>query len=180
MLKKILIGLAAVILVFVIVVALQPADFKIERSEVVAAAPEIAHSQVNDFTKWQDWSPWAKMDPDAKVTISEDPVGEGATYAWEGGKTGAGVMLITESTPERIDLDLDFIKPFKAENKVVFTFLPIHGGTQVTWTMTGENSFIGKAMCLFMDMDKMVGGDFEKGLKDIKRQSEIASGWIRE
>src|SRR5690606_3509578 len=120
------------------------------------------------------------MDPDAKVTISEDPVGEGATYAWEGGKTGAGVMLITESTPERIDLDLDFIKPFKAENKVVFTFLPIHGGTQVTWTMTGENSFIGKAMCLFMTMDKMVGGDFEKGLKDIKRQSEIASGWIRE
>lgn len=180
MLKKILLGLAAALVVLIIVIALQPSDFKIERSEVVAASPEIVHGQVNDFTRWERWSPWAKMDPETKTTISADPAGEGATYAWESGKTGAGIMLITESTPEAIAIDLDFVKPFKAENKVLFTFAPIHGGTQITWSMTGKNNFVGKAFGLFFDMDEMVGGDFEKGLKDIKRQSEIASGWIKE
>lgn len=180
MLKKILLGLAAVIIVLIIVIALQPAAFRVERSEVVAASPEIVHGQVNDLTRWEHWSPWAKMDPEAKVTFSDNPVGVGATYAWESEKTGAGIMLITESTPEAIALDLNFVKPFKAENKVLFTFMPIHGGTRITWSMEGKNNFFGKAICLFMDMDKMVGGDFEKGLKDIKRQSEIASGWIKE
>jgi hypothetical protein len=158
---------------------MQPADFAVERSEVVAASPEIVHAQVNDFANWGNWSPWAKMDPETKLTISEPSAGQGATYAWESEKTGAGTMLITESNPEAIAIDLNFTKPFKAENQVVFTFAPIHGGTQVTWTMTGKNNFMGKAMCLFMDMDKMVGGDFEKGLKDIKRLSEIQSGWIK-
>jgi hypothetical protein len=180
MLKKIFLGLAAVLAILIIVIALQPSTFKVERSEVVAAWPEIVHGQVNDFTKWEKWSPWAKMDPETKLTMSANPVGEGATYAWESDKTGAGTMLITESTPEYIALDLNFSKPFKAENKVIFTFAPIHGGTQITWSMTGKNNFIGKAFGLFFDMDELVGGDFEKGLKDIKRQSEIASGWIKE
>jgi len=180
MLKKILLGLAAALLILIIVIAMQPADFKVERSEVVAAAPEIVHGQVNDFTKWATWSPWVKMEPEAKLTYSDNPVGVGATYGWEGKKTGAGMMILTASTPEAIDIDLNFTKPFKAENKVVFSFAPIHGGTQITWTMTGKNNFMGKAFSLFMDMDKMVGGDFEKGLKDIKKNSEIASGWIKE
>jgi hypothetical protein len=180
MLTRIFIGLATLLIVFIAFISMQPADFKIERSEVVAAAPEIVHGQVNDFTKWAVWSPWVKMEPEAKLTYSDNPVGVGATYAWEGDKTGAGVMTLTESTPEAIAIDLNFTKPFKAENKVVFTFFPIHGGTRITWTMTGQNNFVGKALALFMDMDKMVGGDFEKGLKDIKRQSEIASGWIKE
>jgi hypothetical protein len=180
MLKKILLGLAAVVLVFIIVVALQPADFKIERSEVVAAAPEIVHAKVNDFTVWKDWSPWVKLDPEAKLTFSNNPVGVGATYGWDGDKSGAGLMILTASSPEAIAIDLNFTKPFKAENKVVFSFASIHGGTQITWTMTGKNGFMGKAFGLFFDMDEMVGGDFEKGLKDIKRLSEIESGWIKE
>ena len=112
--------------------------------------------------------------------MSENPVGEGATYAWEGKKTGAGVMTLTASSPGATDIDLNFTKPFKAENKVVFAFTPIHGGTRLTWAMTGKNNFVGKAMCLFMNMDKMVGGDFAKGLTEIKHRSEVASGWRKE
>ena len=180
MLKKILIVLAVIVAAFVVVVSMQPADFKVERSEVIAASPAIVHEKVNDFANWQHWSPWYKMDTTTKVTLSDPSSGEGATYAWESEKMGAGDMLITSSTPSAIDIDLNFVKPFKAENKVVFTLQHIHGGTRLTWTMTGENNFVGKAMGLFMDMDEMVGGDFEKGLKDIKRLSEIESGWIRE
>jgi hypothetical protein len=90
-------------------------------------------------------------------------------------------MAITESRPaEYLAIDLDFLKPFKASNEVVFTLAPIHGGTMIAWTMTGRNNFMSKAFALFMDMDKMVGGDFEKGLADIKKNSEIASGWRTE
>jgi hypothetical protein len=119
------------------------------------------------------------MDPSTQLTVSTPSAGTGATYAWTSDKMGAGTMLITASAPEAIAIDLNFLKPFKAENKVVFTLTPIHGGTHITWSMTGKNNFIGKAFGLFMNVDKMVGGDFEKGLKDIKRQSEIASGWIK-
>jgi hypothetical protein len=180
MFKKILIGLAVVIAIFLVVVALQPAEFKVERRTVIAAAPEIVHAQVNDFGNWKDWSPWAKMDPETEVAISEMPAGTGATYAWSSDKTGAGNMTITESSVERIAIDLNFTKPFKAENKVIFTIASIHGGAMLTWTMNGRNNFMGKAFCLFMDMDKMVGGDFEKGLADIKKNAEIASGWRKE
>lgn len=180
LLKKILLGLAAVIVVFVIVVALQPADFNIERKALVAAPPEMTRQQVDDFRNWKDWSPWAKMDSETKLTLSENPVGVGATYTWESEKTGAGTMTITEVAEEYTAIDLNFTKPFKAENKVVFTFAPIHGGTYVVWTMTGKHNFVGKAFGLFMDIDKVVGSDFEKGLTDLKRNAEIASGWIKE
>jgi hypothetical protein len=180
MLKKILIGIAVLVVAFIVVIAMQPAEFRVQRSEVIAASPEIVHGQINDFANWKNWSPWAKMEPDAKITLSENTAGVGATYGWEGEKTGAGNMVLTASSPSAIDIDLNFTKPFKAENKVTFAFAPIHGGTRLTWIMTGRNNFVGKAMCLFMDMDKMVGGDFEKGLKDIKHNSEVASGWIKE
>lgn len=180
MLKKILIALAVIVAAFVVIVSMQPAEFRVERSEVIAASPSIVHEKINDFTYWKDWSPWYKMDTTTKVELSDPPAGEGATYAWESEKIGAGNMRITSSTPSNIDIDLNFVKPFKAENKVTFALASIHGGTRISWIMTGRNNFVGKAMCLFMDMDKMVGGDFEQGLKDIKRLSEIESGWIRE
>jgi hypothetical protein len=180
MLKKILIGLAVLVAIFLVVVAFQPAEFRVVRSEVIAASPEIVHGQIDDFANWKNWSPWHKMDTTMKLTLSSPSAGAGATYGWESEKMGAGNMRITASTPEQIDIDLNFTKPFKAENKTVFAMRPIHGGTQIFWIMTGRNNFVGKAMCLFMNMDKMVGGDFEKGLKDIKRLSEIQSGWRKE
>ncbi len=180
MFKKILLGLAAILIILIVVIAMQPADFKVERSTVIAASPEIVHGQVNDFTQWQHWSPWAKMDPETEITISENPAGEGAMYAWVSEKTGEGIMTITSSTPEAIAIAMNFVKPFKAENTVTFTFAPIHGGTHLAWTMTGRNGFMGKAIGLFMDVDDMIGADFDKGLKDIKRRAEIESGWIKE
>lgn len=180
MLKKILIALVVLVAAFVVVVAMQPAEFRVERHEMIAASPGIVHAQVNDLANWEAWSPWHALDTNTTYSVSTPSAGEGATQAWEGKKTGSGNMRITSSTPERIEIDLNFVKPFKAENKVTFTLAPIHGGTGLSWAMTGRNNFIGKAICLFMDMDKMVGGDFEKGLSEIKRLSEIASGWRKE
>jgi carbon monoxide dehydrogenase subunit G len=176
MLKKILIGAAIVIALFLIVVSLQPAEFKVERSATLAAPPAAVFAQVNDFRNWANWSPWEKMEAneaDLKKTYGAVTAGEGATYAWEGKKTGAGMMTITNSDPHgRIDIRLEFLKPFKAVNPTAFTFAPEGEATRVTWTMSGKNNFIGKAMCLFMDMDKMVGGDFEKGLAAMEKAAQ--------
>ncbi len=170
--KKIFLGLVIVIVAFLIVVALQPAHFTVSRSATVAAPPERVFAQVNDFKAWNAWSPWAKLDPNCKYTFGDPSAGKGATYAWEGdGNVGSGSMTITDSRPgEHVDIRLEFIKPFPGICPTLFTFKPEGGGaaTNVTWTMSGEKNFISKAMCLFMSMDKMVGGDFEKGLANIK------------
>jgi uncharacterized protein YndB with AHSA1/START domain len=172
--KKILIGLAVIIVVFLAVVALQPADFQVTRAQTIVAPPETVFAQVNDFRKWKAWSPWEKKDPDMQRTYSGEPSGEGAAYAWSGNsEVGEGNMTITESRPnERIRLKLEFIKPMTATSDTEFDFAPKDDGTQVTWTMSGKNGFVGKALCLFMSMDKMVGGDFEKGLASMKQVAE--------
>ncbi len=171
---KILIGLAVVLVVFGIVANMQPADFKVERSVVVSAPASIVFAQVNDFHKCGAWSPWEKMDPAMKRTFEGPAEGTGAVYSWVGNsKVGEGKMTLTQSKPtELIQIQLDFIKPMKATNQTEFTFTPEGAGTKVTWAMTGKKNFFAKAMCLFMNMDKMVGGDFEKGLAGIKAQAE--------
>ncbi len=169
MLLKILIGLAVVVLVLVIVISLRPNTFKVERSIVIDAPPETVFPHVNDFRKWGAWSPWEKLDPDMERTYGMPSAGEGATYAWNGKKVGAGNMTITQShPPAHIEIRLEFVKPMKAVNTTVFSFAPEGNGTRVTWTMTGENNFMSKAFQLVMDMDKLVGGDFEKGLSSMK------------
>ena len=171
MLKKILIGIAAVILLFVIIVALQPSDFSITRQAKMSAPPAAPFAQVNDFHNWEAWSPWAKLDPAAKNSFDGEPAGKGAKFAWAGNDdVGEGRMEITESQPsELIRIRLEFIKPFAATNATEFTFKPEGEQTLVTWTMSGKNNFMGRAVCMFMNMDKMVGGDFEKGLAAIKQ-----------
>jgi hypothetical protein len=176
MLKKILIGLAVVVIVFVIIVALQPAHYQVTRSATMSAPPAAVFEQINDFHKWDAWSPWAKLDPAMKTTFEGPPAGTGAIYTWVGNsKVGEGRMTLTESrTNDLIRLKLDFIKPFASTAMNEFNFKPEGDRTAVTWSMTGENNFIGKAFCLFMNMDKMVGGDFEKGLASLKSVTEIA------
>jgi hypothetical protein len=176
MLKKIMIGLIVVLAIFAVVVAMQPADFRVTRSATIAAPASVVFEQVNDFHKWEAWSPWAKMDPNMKATYSGPPAGTGASYAWSGNsKVGEGRMTITESVPSQlIKINLEFLKPMKATNPTEFTFQPSGDQTNVTWTMSGRNGFISKAFCLFMNMDKMVGGDFEKGLAQIKMIAEGA------
>jgi hypothetical protein len=170
MLKWTLLGLGAVIVVFLIVVAMQPADFKVERSATLRAPAPAAFAQVNDFQNWQAWSPWEKVDPALKRTYEGPQAGTGAVYAWQGNKdVGEGRMTITESRPgELVRIKLEFFKPFAAVNDTVFRFQPASEGTTVTWTMSGQNSFVSKAMCLFINMDRMVGGMFEQGLAQMK------------
>ena len=177
MLTPILIGLAVIILVFVVVVAAQPTDFRITRKALISATPSTVFAQVNDLPKWQEWSPWAKLDPNAKMTYQGPSSGPGAGYTWSGNnKVGEGRMTIMESRPsELVRLRLEFLRPFKATNTAEFTFRPEGGQTAVTWTMTGQNNFMGKAFGRFVNCDKMVGGDFEKGLAQLKSIAEVTA-----
>jgi hypothetical protein len=177
MLKKILIGLLALILIFVVVVALQPGSFAITRKATIASEAKYPFELVNNFHNWGQWSPWEKIDPNLKRTYAGPEAGVGAKYAWEGNDdVGSGNMTITESKPgEVILIRLEFVKPFAGVNPTEFKFTPDGANTTVTWTMKGEQNFIGKAICLFMNMDTMVGEQFEKGLADMKRVSEMAA-----
>ena len=169
-LKKIVIGFVAIVAIFAIVVALQPADFAVSRSAAMAAPSAAPFAQVNDFHKWEAWSPWEKLDPAMKKTFEGPASGTGAIYSWAGNdQVGEGRMTILESRPgELVRIKLEFLKPFAATNQADFAFKGDGAQTAVTWTMSGKKNFIQKAFCLFMDMDKMVGGDFEKGLAQMK------------
>lgn len=174
--KTILIVFAAIIVAFLIVVALRPGEFRVARSITIAAAPEVVFPQVNELKKWEAWNPWGKIDPAMKFTYDGPPAGKGAAYSWIGNNdVGEGRMTITESRPnELIQFKLEFYKPMAGVSDAEFTFKPDGKQTVVTWAMTGKNNFIAKAFCLFMDMDKMVGGQFEKGLASLKAIAEAA------
>ncbi|MFP2909681.1 ATP-binding protein [Pyxidicoccus sp. 3LFB2] len=174
MLKKILGGLAAAILVLVAFIATRPGDFVIQRSATLPVPADAAFAVVNDLHRWEEWSPWAKLDPQQKTTYSGAESGTGAVSAWAGSdQVGEGRMTIEESKAnELVRIKLEFIKPFAATNVTTFAFKPTEGGTEVTWAMTGTRDFMTKAVCLVMDMDKMVGADFEKGLASMKTAAE--------
>jgi uncharacterized protein YndB with AHSA1/START domain len=169
MLKKIALALVVIVAAFAGFVATRPADFRIVRSRTVAAPPDVVHAYVNDFKRWAEWSPWEKLDPTMKRELSGATAGPGAVYYWNGNdKVGEGRMTITDSqAPKSVTIRLEFLKPFAATNTTQFDLVPSGSGTSVTWAMTGRNNFVAKAMCLFMDMDKMVGPDFERGLAQL-------------
>jgi hypothetical protein len=170
MLKKILIGIIVVIGGFLIVVALQPAEFRVARSATISAPASAVFAQVNDFHNWDAWSPWAKLDPQMKQTYEGAPSGTGAVYTWAGNKdVGEGRMTMTESRPsELVRIRLDFLKPFEGTNIAEFAFKAEGSQTAVTWSMEGKKNFVSKAICMFMNMDRMLGGQFEKGLAQMK------------
>ncbi|HEX4341173.1 MAG TPA: SRPBCC family protein [Polyangiaceae bacterium] len=174
MVAKIFIGMAAVLAVLVAVIAMRPDTFHIERSVSIAAPPERAYSQVDDFHQWSTWSPWEKLDPDMKRSYSGAPSGTGAGYGWTStGKAGEGRMTIEDATaPSKISIRLEFVKPFPATNQATFTFTPTPSGTTVVWAMDGKNGFMSKAFSLVANVDKLVGGDFEKGLAAMKANAE--------
>ncbi|MGQ0635658.1 MAG: SRPBCC family protein [Planctomycetaceae bacterium] len=170
MVKKILIAVAAIVLVFLGVVAMQPGEFHIARSAKMAAPPERVFAQVNDFHNWGAWSPWIKLDPNAKTSFEGPSSGLGAVFKWAGNsEVGVGGMTIVESQPaDSIRIRLDFKEPFEDTSTADFTFRPAGAETEVTWSMSGRNNFVGKAMCLFMNMDQMIGEKFEEGLASLK------------
>lgn len=171
MLKKILSGLAVVILLLVIVVALQPNDFRVERSiNIAAPAPQI-FIYLNNARKMNEWSPWTKLDPQMKQTYEGPESGVGASASWSGNKdVGEGRQTIVESkVNELVRTKLEFFKPVKGVNTADFSLKPEEDGiTLVTWSMYGPKNFVMKAMGLVMSCDKMMGGQFEEGLNNLK------------
>jgi uncharacterized protein YndB with AHSA1/START domain len=177
MLTRILIAVAVILIVCVVVVAMQPSEFRIARTAIIAAPAPAVFAQVNDLHKWETWSPWAKRDPAMRQAYEGALAGTGAIYTWAGNsEVGEGRTTITESRPsDLIRIKLEMMKPFAATNTVEFTFKPDGNQTTVTWSMAGERNFTAKAVGLVMSMDKMVGGDFEKGLAQMKSVAEAAS-----
>ncbi len=169
MIKKIALGLASIIVIFLIVVATRPADFRVERSATLAASPAALFEHVNDHRKFAVWNPFMKLDPNVKNTYSGPESGIGAVCSWDGNRdVGAGSCTIIESKPaELVRCRMDWKRPMEGTATIDFTFKPEADKTVVTWAMYGKNNFIGKAMSLFMDCDKMCGPQFEKGLAEL-------------
>lgn len=172
--KKVLVVLLVVVVALLGFIATRPNRYHVERSVTIAAPNRTVFPKVNDLHQWQTWSPWEKLDPQMKRTYEGAEAGVGAGYHWVGNdKVGEGRMTITDSRPnEQVGIHLNFIKPFASSSVTTFTFIPGGPGTKVTWTMDGDNNFMAKTMSLFMNMDKMIGGDFEKGLATLKSVSE--------
>lgn len=170
MMQKIFIGLIATIGSFLALVLLQPSDYRVSRTMVVSASAPEVFAQIDDFRRWQAWSPWAKRDPKAKASFAGPESGKGAMFAWSGNnEVGEGRMTLTESRPaEAVKIKTDFVKPFVGTSYSDFSLKPEGGATSVSWTISGQNDFIAKAICLFVSMDKVLGGEMEKGLASMK------------
>ena len=177
MLMKILIGLAVVVIGLVTIVAVQPSEFRVARTATVAAPAPVVFAQVNDFHKWEAWNPWAKIDPAMKQEYAGAPAGKGAVYTWAGNnEVGEGRMTITQSRPnELIRIQMEFLRPCQGRSTAEFTFRRQDERTAVTWSMLGEHNFIAKAIHLVMNMDRIIGGNFEKGLAQMKSVAEAAA-----
>ena len=174
MLRIILIIVVSLVVAILAAAALKPSTFRVQRSTSIDAAPETIFALLQDFRRWREWSPYEKLDPAMKRTLSGADSGVGAVYAWEGNnKAGAGRMEITDaSPPSSLTIRLDFTRPFTSHNVAEFTLAPSDGSTNVTWAMHGPNRFMGKVMGVFVDMDRLIGKDFETGLANIKAIAE--------
>jgi uncharacterized protein YndB with AHSA1/START domain len=174
--KIIVPAVVVIVVLFMVMVAMRPADFRITRTGRISAPVGLVFDNVNDLHKWEAWSPWAKMDPNARNTFGGPLDGPGSSMEWAGNnKVGAGRMTILESRPgEAIRIKLEFFKPFKATNLAEFTFKPEGDQTAVTWSMSGKNNFMGKAIGLLMNCGKMIGGQFEQGLANLNSVSQQA------
>jgi hypothetical protein len=168
--------LAIAIVIILILASTKPATFSVRRSAAVQAPAEAIFPLINNFHQWARWSPWEKRDPAMKRDYSGAESGKGAVYAWDGNKNaGSGRMEILDaSSSSKITIKLDFFKPFEGHNTAEFTFVPEReaAATNVIWVMQGPSSFMSKVMQVFMDLDKMIGRDFEAGLANLKTLTE--------
>ena len=162
------------VVVLLVVAARRPDTFRYERSATIQAPPEKVFPFLTDFRKWRDWSPWEKMDPNLKREFSGAAEGRGAVYAWEGNKkVGQGRMEIVDAVaPNRVAVQLDFLKPFEARSTAEFTLAGRGDSTHVTWAMFGRQPFLFKVVGLVMNMDKAMGKNFEDGLASLKAAAE--------
>lgn len=167
-------GLAVAVAAVLVYAATRPDSFRVVRSVTVQAPPERIFPLINDYRQWPLWSPYENKDPDMRRTYGEKTSGEGATYAWEGdGNVGAGNMAIAESRASSlVRIRLNMLEPIEAHNDVVFRLEPQEGATRVTWDMRGPVPYLARIVHLFIDVDRMVGSDFEAGLAKLKAVAE--------
>src|SRR6267143_6109451 len=166
--------LAIAVAIVLILAATKPDTFRVQRATTVKAPPEKIFPLINDFHQWGTWSPYENKDPAMKRSYSGAASGKGAVYAWDGNKNvGSGRMEILDaSAPSKIVIKLDFFKPFEGHNTAEFTMLPQGDGTHVTWLMHGPANFMSRLIQVFMNLDNMIGKDFEAGLANLKTITE--------
>jgi hypothetical protein len=171
--KKIALGVAAALLVFVGVVAMQPSSFDVSRSAIVRAPADVVYRHIESLRAMDVWSPYAHMDPQLKLSYDGPESGAGARSSWVGPQMGTGSLTVTRVVPDReVEMSLDMLTPMEAHNRILFTLVPKDGATEVTWRMQGRSGFLGKAIGLFVHMDGMVGGQFEEGLAALQKVAE--------
>jgi uncharacterized protein YndB with AHSA1/START domain len=175
---RIFLGILAVAIALVtltlVIASFKPDDFHVERTARIDASPSTVYGHLNDFREWPAWSPWAKLDPRMQSTFDGPTSGVGAGYRWSGnGKVGEGSMRILESAPPtKLVIQLEFLRPFRASNRATFTLRDLGDRTAITWAMDGKSALISKAFGLFVKMDRLVGADFDRGLRSLKALSE--------
>ncbi|HEY0063084.1 MAG TPA: SRPBCC family protein [Telluria sp.] len=173
MLKKIAIGLLAIVAIILGLAATKPNEFAITRVTTIKATPEKILPYISDFHNWAQWSYWDTLDPNMVRTFEGPASGKGAVYGWKGdSKVGQGRMEVLDVKPASVLIKLDFKDPVESNNLTEFTLTPDGDGTKVTWNMKGPMPFISKIMTVFVDMEKMIGPDFEKGLAGLKTAAE--------
>jgi uncharacterized protein YndB with AHSA1/START domain len=174
MLKQILVVLLVLVVGFLAYASTRPDTLRVQRSATIKAPPDKIYPLITDLRSWSVWSPWEKKDPAMKRTFGGADSGKGAVYAWQGNRdVGEGRMEIVEATPpSKVAIQLDFIKPLEGHNVAEFTLAPKGDATNVTWVMYGPTPFIGKVLGVFMNMDTMIGNDFEAGLASLKVAAE--------
>lgn len=174
MFKIIALAVVAIVVIVLIAAAFRPDAFRYERSTRIKASPEKIYAFLDDFHRWAAWSPWEKKDPAMQRQFGGNASGKGATYAWQGNsEVGEGRMEVIESAPHgNLKIQLVFIKPFAANNTAEFTLKPAGDETEVHWAMYGPQPYMAKVMGLFVNMDKMIGKDFEAGLSALKASAE--------
>ncbi|HEY4305057.1 MAG TPA: SRPBCC family protein [Gemmatimonadaceae bacterium] len=168
-------ALAVIVIGILIAASTKPNEFRIQRSAKINVPAERIVPHINDFSQWIKWSPYDSLDPDMKKTMTGASSGKGAIYEWEGNsKAGKGRMEILDSSTNHVGIDLQFEKPFRAQNVAEFALTPSGNGTDVTWSMHGRRPFASKLMGVFINMDTFVGRDFERGLQNLKSVAEHA------
>ncbi len=172
--KKVLLGIVVVLVIFLSFIGLQKPDYTISREIFVKATPETLFPFINNSQKSNEWMPWKDSDPQMKMTYSGPAEGAGAVSSWESkGQMGVGKAEVVESQPGLLVVTrLTYEKPMQMVQLAEISLTPKDGGTVVKWSVTGQNNFMGRLFCFFMNMDKMVGGEFEKGLTKLKAMTE--------
>ncbi len=178
MLKKIFLVIAVLLLALCIYAALKPATFLVAREISIKATPEVIFTHINNAKKANDWMPWKEIDQEAVMVELGPEEGVGSGSKWDSkGQMGTGQAVVIESVPNvKVVTQLTYTKPMEMSQLATVSLSPNESGdTNVRWEVTGENTFMGRLMCIFMDMDKIVGQQFEKGLNNLKRIVEEAA-----